>query len=47
MKRIIVWVDSDDNETARVRSAIKNYLVQSGIEHTIFETCEVIESENE
>ncbi|MCW4029819.1 MAG: hypothetical protein NWE92_09275 [Candidatus Bathyarchaeota archaeon] len=47
MKRIIVWVDSADNEASRVRGVIKNYLTQSGIEHTIFETCEVIESENE
>jgi hypothetical protein len=47
MKRIIVWVDSADEDTVQVRQRITNYLSKAGLRYTIFDTCELIETEIE
>ncbi len=47
MKRIIVWVDSQDKDTNTVRKRLKAYLAKAGLRYTIYDTAELIESEAE
>ncbi|MGD6805683.1 MAG: hypothetical protein ACQCN4_01835 [Candidatus Bathyarchaeia archaeon] len=47
MKRTIVWIDSPDNSAYQVREYLKEFLSKSGVKATIFEACEIMESENE
>jgi hypothetical protein len=45
VKRIIVWVDSSDENAPQVREQLKEYLPKvSGSKVTIFKTREVMES---
>jgi hypothetical protein len=47
MKRTIVWIDSAEQDVHKVREHLKEYFLQMDVEATIFEACEVMESENE
>jgi hypothetical protein len=47
MKRTIVWIDSAEQDAHQVRERLKEYLIRMGVKVTIFEACEVMESENE
>jgi hypothetical protein len=47
VNRIIVWIDSADEDVTRVRKRLKDYLAKAGLSYTIFENCEIMESEIE
>jgi hypothetical protein len=47
MKRTIVWIDSADKDAHKVQEKLKEYLHKSGVRYTLFEACEVMETENE
>jgi hypothetical protein len=47
MKRTIVWIDSAEQDAHQVRETLKEYLVRMHVKATIFEACEIMESENE
>jgi hypothetical protein len=47
MKRTIVWIDSPEKDAPQVRERLKRYLLHTGVKATIFEACEVMESEAE
>jgi hypothetical protein len=47
MKRTIVWIDSADRDAHKVRERLKEYLQRSGVRATMFEACEVMETETE
>ncbi|MCW3999796.1 MAG: hypothetical protein NWE93_06120 [Candidatus Bathyarchaeota archaeon] len=47
MKRTIVWIDSTDKDACKIRRRLKDYLQKSGLQATVFEACEVMESECE
>jgi hypothetical protein len=47
MKRTIVWIDSADEETHKVRERLKEYLTKAGLRYTLFDVCEVMEKETE
>ena len=46
MKRIIVWVDSKNDDVEQVRKRLKKFLNSMGVRHTIVEVCELIEPED-
>jgi hypothetical protein len=47
LKRIIVWVDSSDSDANYVEKRLREYLAKAGVRYTMFEACEVMETENE
>jgi len=47
LKRIIVWIDSADYDAPQVEKRLKEYLSKAGIRYTMFEACEIMDSENE
>jgi hypothetical protein len=47
MKRIIVWVDSAEQDAHQVRERLKEYLFPMDAKVTVFEAYEVMETENE
>jgi len=46
MKRIIVWVDSKNDNIEQARERLKEFLSSVGLRYTIVETCELIEPED-
>lgn len=46
MKRIIVWVDSDDYDSPHVEKRLKEYLTKAGVRYTMFEAVEITETDS-
>jgi hypothetical protein len=46
MKRIIVWIDSENKESDEVRKWLEKLLRSMELSYTIVETCELREQEH-